>query len=167
MSFPKFIKNTLKGALLLPLMVIGALLLYFILTEINKAYWNNWVINMCSKEKLVTVFETMDLDDPAYRSLKLGLTGLPYLPFDSTRDKSDPIYWKTTQDEKLRFAGLVTTIFVSEIIRASDNKVMSKGINYSRSGGDFTTLGSPGTAFSCNDVVQDGFEQEKATFGLN
>jgi len=167
MSFYRTLKKALKGVLFLPVAGIGLLLLWFVFTVLNKAYWDAWVTRMCTSTDLVTVFETVDLSDPAYSSLPLGVTGLPIIPFDSARDAGDPFYIRSTSDIDRRFAGLNTGIYETEIVRAADQQVMSVRRWFSRTGGDIIDIGSGGSNYSCSDVGRSQEEQRRLTFVIS
>ncbi len=164
MSISRLMHAVLKGVLFLPLWGVGLAMLWFVFTVLNKAYWDAWVTRMCTSTDLVTVFETVDLRDPAYSSLPLGVTGLPLIPADSTRAASDPFYVRSTSNIDSRIGGLNTGISETEIVRAIDGKVLSHQMWYGRSGGDFTDLGSPGSYFSCSEIGYDLRELHRATF---
>ncbi len=164
MGISQLIKTALKGVLLMPLVAIALALLWLIFTILNKAYWDAWVTRMCTSTDLVTVFETVDLRDPAYSSLPLGVTGLPLIPADTTRAAGDPFYVRSTSNIDRRFGGVSTGVSETAIVRAIDGKVLSHQIWYGRSGGDFIDLGSPGSYFSCSELGYDSSELRRATF---
>lgn len=167
MSFSRSIKKAIKGVLLLPVAGIGLLLLWFVFTVLNKAYWDAWVTRMCTSTDLVTVFETVDLSDPAYSSLPLGVDGMRIIPSDRTREARDPFFIRSTSDIDRRFGGLNTGIYEMEIVRATDEKVMSIRLWYSRTGGDFIDLGAPGSNYSCLNVGHNPNELQRLTFVIS
>ena len=50
-----------KVLISIPLVLIGLVILAFAYTELNKAYWDYRVKELCEKEGRVTVFETVEL----------------------------------------------------------------------------------------------------------
>ncbi|MCF7982638.1 MAG: hypothetical protein K9K86_11700, partial [Pseudomonadales bacterium] len=56
----------IKLLFLIPLVLIGLVILFYIYTELNKAYWDSKVRALCEKDGGVTVYEVVNLTKDEY-----------------------------------------------------------------------------------------------------
>ena len=118
------------------LVLISLLILAFAYTELNKAYWDYRVKELCEKAGGVTVYETVELTQEEYmrNNGKNGFISVPSeksnnnQKFDffqkrnrTTLKKSDPAVWKTK----------------TLIYRKSNESILGKIVTFTRRGGGF------------------------------
>ncbi len=141
-----------KLVLMLPVYFIGLLMVMFIFTVLNKAFWDARVRYLCANEGGVTVIETVDLSAPEYIGIPKAFNGIPIISSERYMNPSDPLYRTSESSSEKKLGGVSITRFVENIVRSSDKKVLGIHISYNRSGGDILTLGGPGSIYSCSQI---------------
>jgi len=160
------VMKPVKFFLMLPVTFIGLLVVTLIFTVLNKAFWDARVRYLCANEGGVTVYESVDLNDPAYRSIKIALNGTPFIPFENEMDPDDPLYRSSKSDYEQKFGNISIERSELSIVREIDRKTVSKRVTFVRRDGDFITFGSPGSGFSCEDISGHPLELLTQTFNL-
>ncbi len=155
-----------KLLLMLPVYFIGLLIVIFLFTVLNKAFWDSRIRHLCATDGGVTVFETVDLKDPAYRRIPIASNGRPLIPLASDMAPEDPLYRSSISVYEQKFGGISIERSELSIVRKIDGKTVSQRVTFIRRDGDFTTLGSPGSGFSCEDISGLPLELLDQTFNL-
>lgn len=117
--------------------LIGLLALLFALCELNKAYWDYRIAEMCKKDGGLHIFESITISHDEFLAWggQDGVPGVP-IPLEDKKRIDIPIFERSE----------LTTIHqnqphawrsVSEYIHINDGKVLARNIFYSRRGGDF------------------------------
>ncbi len=158
--------KAVKFVLMLPVYFIGILTLYFIFTVLNRAYWDAEVRRLCETKGGATVYETVDLSVPEYANISISISGIPFIPSESLKSPDDPLFSVTSTDIQQEFGGVEIYKSVYGIVRSADGKLLSESVSYGRRGGDFATLGSPGSSFSCSQMTDHQSSLEIQTFNL-
>lgn len=146
----------IKTIVLTPFVIIGLVIFLFIYTEINKAYWDHRVAELCEKDGGAVVFERVILTKEEYE-LNDGRKGVINVMSEDTSKTTHQYAWKSITkiiNEKKPYVR--RTEYVT--YRKSDNEKLGLLITYSRRGGDFPTVISHPSSFSCKDII--GFEQD-------
>lgn len=159
--------KAVKYVLMLPVIFMGILAIYFIFTVLNKAYWDAQVAHLCETEGGVTVYEAVDLNASEYTDIPKTLSGIPFMESDSTRSPEDPFYLTFLRTSEREIDGVSISKSIQSIVRTADSKILGVKISYGRSGGDFTTLGSPESSFSCDDIGEGPVVLSTQVFNLN
>jgi rRNA maturation protein Nop10 len=140
----------------IPLLLIGLVILAFSYTELNKAYWDYRVKELCEKDGGVTVFEKVKLSKEEYE-LNEGRNGAINVMSEDTSKTAHQYAWKSiTKVINSNQPHVWRTEYVT--YRKSDNKELGTWVIYSRRGGDFPTGVSHPSKFSCRDI--EGFETD-------
>lgn len=146
------------------------LVLTFVGTELNKAYWDRQVRNLCEEEGGVTVYETVTLTEEEFLNFG-GVKGKPLtVPvIGSSRSNKNPEFpyemeWKIT-DIKQSYP----YVWKSEMIiyRKSDKKILGEYITFSRRGGDFPTGIAHDSSFGCSRIEGFNGGAEEQIFIIN
>ncbi len=154
-----------KLLLMLPVYFIGLLMVMFIFTVLNKAFWDAQVRHLCANEGGVTVFETVDLSSPEYSEVPRAVNGVPFISDKRYMNPGDPFYRTSESTSEKKWGGVTIMRFVESIVRTSDNKMLGTRISYNRGGGDFIDISGAGTIFSCNSITSP-FELSTQIFNL-
>ncbi|MEZ5524415.1 MAG: hypothetical protein R3E62_05540 [Pseudomonadales bacterium] len=127
----------------------GLVLLAFLGTELNKAYWDSKVRAMCEKDGGVTVFEVVHLTKEQYEKND-GYKGVITVASESTSNPNHDFYWKSTE---VIIKKTTPQVVRSEYVtyRKTDEKALGKWVTYSRRGGDLP-VGFHPSSFSCRQV---------------
>ena len=123
------------------------IVLGFVGTEINKAYWDSKVREMCEKDGGVTVFEKVEISKDDYPDIRVTSKNLLILPPERKAKSGDPLFYRYNL-HYIRQGFLNVVRHEQSIIRSQDGKLLSKHISYGRQGGDFPTGLHP-SHFSC------------------
>ena len=145
------------------LVLIGLVVLFYIYTELNKAYWDRKVRALCEKDGGVTVYETVELTIDEYIKND-GINGVIRVPSESAAYAKNYEYLRSYNEEVIHKKNPIVVRRESVIYRKSDKKRLGKSVYYSRSGGDFPTIISHPSGFSCKDVSGINFDIEGAIF---
>mgnify|MGYP003676694076 FL=1 len=126
--------------------LIGLVILVFTYTELNKAYWDYRVKELCEEDGGVTVFETVVLTKEEHENLSAYI---------STRKSTTKVngYFFESDTEIIREKSPVVRRYVSHLYRSSDKKILASRVGYSRRGGDIPTGISHPSGFSCTQLV--------------
>jgi len=151
--------------LLIPAALVVLLLLAIGFFEGRKAYWDSQVRRMCEKDGGTRVFERVAIP-PIYLD-KDGFIRIPAKPSISDKPlhfeaKPTDLFYYEIVDEPIVSGYLAVGKHAFNVVRASDRKILSTMIVYSRSGGDFPTFVHP-SSFSCPDP-KNRSEPLNATF---
>ena len=84
--------SVIKFIALTPLILIGLVVLAFIFTLLNKAYWDYRVKQMCEADGGVTVYERVFLSELEYESHS-GSDGRLIAPPESNSDNTQFLYF--------------------------------------------------------------------------
>lgn len=126
----------------MPLLLIGLVILAVAYTELNKAYWDYRVKELCEKDGGVTVFETVKLTKDEYENLGV------YISPTRSKAKSNGYFFES-ETEIIREKNPIVRRYVSHLYRSSDKKLLGTRVGYSRIGGDIPTGISHPSGFSC------------------
>jgi len=150
--------SVIKFIALTPLILIGLVVLAFVFTLLNKAYWDYRVKQMCEKDGGVQVYEMIFLTPVEAEHLGRVSGYLTLGPKSKTRADA-PAY---TQDKKStqRFFSLRVDRHERVVIRSSDQKMVGKIISYARVGGDFPDGISATSSYSCPESPDYYKDQE-------
>jgi hypothetical protein len=139
----------------IPFLLIGLLILGFVSTLINQAYWDYRVEEMCKKDGGRTIYEKVVLSDEEYGAM-LDKAGYIHISSSKTLNGSEKYFYQY-ESEKI-FAGILSlnvTKYSTRVIRREGKNVVAEQIRYGRYGGDFPFATSNGSSFIC-----PVFEQE-------
>lgn len=116
--------------LMIPAALIVLAVGYFIYCELNKAYWDRKVDELCEKNGGIRIYERVHL--PRSRFDKWG--NLSITSKDRTKD-TDEYYFKRVGKYYKKWS---PSVWMSrhKILRKKDNKVLGESIRYIRRGGD-------------------------------
>ncbi len=150
--------GVIKVLISIPLVLIGLLILAFSYTELNKAYWDYRVKELCEKDGGVTVFETVFITKQQYLKND-GYKGMIRILSERTTKPYHEFYWKN-KDTIINKSNpqVVRSEYVT--YRKLDEKQLGKWVTYSRRGGDFPTGISHPSSFSCRNIA--GFKRSAA-----
>ena len=144
---------------LIPMVLIGLVILAFILTLLNKAYWDYRVRQMCEKDGGVHVYEVIPVTVDEAELLGRVSGYLTLGPRSKVRADA-PAY---TQDKisTQSFFSLRIDRHERIVIRSSDQKTVGKVISYARVGGDFPDGISAPSSYSCPEIPRYYKDQER------
>jgi hypothetical protein len=125
----------------------GLVLLAFLGTELNKAYWDSKVRAMCEKDGGVMVFDRVQISKAAFPKIKLTSKKMLILPFEDQARSDNPFFLRT-HSEFLHKGFINVMRHEQSIVRREDGKVLSTHISYGRSGGDLP-IGFHPSHYSC------------------
>ena len=150
--------SLIKFIALIPVVLIGLVVLVFIYTELNKAYWDYRVKQMCEKDGGVEIFEHIDVTAEEFSKLpKLGKG----IGFRSKKFAvpSDIIF---SENRDLILHSHFPRVEYSEITikQLTDKKIIARYITAARVGGDFPSL-AHSSSYRCPSSVALGFEIKK------
>jgi len=101
---------------MLPVYFIGLLIVIFIFTVLNKAYWDARVRYLCANEGGVTVYESVDLSAPEYADIPRAFNGIPLIPGERYMKLGDPFYRTSESDTDRKWAGVSIMKFIENIV---------------------------------------------------
>lgn len=135
----------------IPLVLIGLVVLVFVYTELNKAYWDYRVKELCEEDGGVTVFETVELTKEEYEMYG-GIKNVIPVPSETALYADKYAYLSRFKKQLIREKNPSVYRWVGSVYRVSDKKVLGKVVSYHRGGGDFPTIISHSTGFDCKDI---------------
>ena len=141
----------IKLIALIPVILIGLVILAFIFTLLNKAYWDYRVRQMCEKDGGVTVYEKVELTEEEYKKYD-GFMGAIIVPPETYSDTNKYLYLSKVEKEIIRKSNPSVYHRQATVYRKSDGKKFGKVVNYHRGGGDFPTVISHPSGFDCKDM---------------
>lgn len=157
--------SLVKKLLLIPVAFVVLLLLAIGFFEGRKAYWDYRVRGMCEKDGGTRVFERV-ATPPKYvdKDGFIRIPAKPSIPDQPLHFETKPtdLFYYETIDEPIVSGYLAVGKHTFNVVRASDRKILTTMIVYSRSGGDFPTFAHP-SSFSCPDP-KNRSEPLNATF---
>jgi len=139
--------------ILIPFIFIGLIILIFIGCEINKAYWDHKVKEMCEEDGGIKVYERVPV--PERYVDKDGLIRIPTLSRDPTRKpfgweaKPDDLFYRIVDYKHIVEGFLSVRRSSIKLIRSTDKKVLGESVSYGRGGGDFPTGLFHGSSYIC------------------
>jgi hypothetical protein len=140
----------------------GLVLLAFLGTELNKAYWDSKVKALCEKGGGVTVFERVELSKKEFENLGGNKHGQIHIP-SAQIAKDDYPFYSELSISYIRDGYLKVYKNEGRIFRRHDKKLLGLMVDYGRSGGDFPTGFHP-SSFGCIDLVDFKLDVEKQVF---
>ncbi len=137
-------------------------IIIWLLSVINKYYWDQKILTMCDEYGGVVIFERVEVKRSSYPNLKFSSNGSVRVP--SYRNKSEsPFYFdRKTIHLKKGIFNLNLLKIKHSIVRSSDSKKLSESITFIRRGGDLP-IGFHPSSFSCENMV---INIEDSTFNL-
>ena len=141
----------IKVIVLTPFVIMGLAVLFFIYTEINKAYWDHQVKELCEKDGGVTVYEVVHLTKEEYLKND-GRNGSIRVPPETASYASKYSYLYNYKKKFINKSNPSVYRWESVIYRKIDNKKFGKVVSYHRGGGDFPTIIGHPSGFDCNDM---------------
>ena len=136
--------------LIIPVALIALLILAIGFYEGRKAYWDSNVREMCEKDGGVKIFEKLRISK-ADIDLLGRVDGKIGVPIKALAHPNAPAYAELKITDLREWNPRVSRS-ESTIVRREDQAVVAKSVVYARSGGDFPTGLSEGTAFVCPDL---------------
>ncbi len=119
--------------------------------EVNKAYWDRQVRELCELDGGVVVYERVELTPEEYREND-GYLGEIYIPTENSQGSEKYSFFQRTTLTSIKKAFPAVRRFESVIYRRSDKTEIGRYVSYTRSGGDFPTGVSESSTFSCADI---------------
>ena len=144
----------------IPLVLIGLVILGFIYTLVNQAYWDKRVEEMCEKDGGRIVYERVFLSEEEYGGM-LDSAGNLRIP-TRYRLKEDDDYVSRFESKALerRALGLVIKEASTRVIRVKNEKVIAEQVDFIRVGGDFPFSASQASSFGCPKPEEKPFLKE-------
>ena len=118
--------------------------------EINKAYWDHRVKELCNKDGDITIYEKVVISKSDYPNMKFISTGQPILPDEGNARSSDP-FFSTFNTAVLHKGYPEIRRYEQSIVRSNDKKILSTLVSYSRVGGDIPTGIIHPSYYSCEN----------------
>jgi len=152
--------SVIKFIALTPLILIGLVVLAFIFTLLNKAYWDYRVEKMCEKDGGVTVYEKVELTQEEYKKYG-GIKGAIRVPPKTASDADEYLYlYRFEEKEIINKSNPSVYRWEATIYDKSNNKAYGKVVSYHRGGGDFPTIIGHPSGFDCKDIgIELGLRQ--------
>ena len=144
--------SVIKFIALTPLILIGLVVLAFIFTLLNKAYWDYRVKQMCEKDDGVKVYERVFLSALEYESHS-GPDGRLIAPPESNSDNTQYLYFSKYKKSYIRESNPGVYKRETIIYRKLDSKELGSMIHYRRVGGDFPTIIFHTSGFGCEGTT--------------
>ena len=138
-----------------PLILIALLVLAFLFTELNKAYWDFRIKQMCEVDGGDTVYKKVFLDRLEFEKY-FGPSGEIIAPWEGSSRRSSYKFLSRYEKTYIRKRYPEVSRNVTTIFRVSDKKVLGKSIHYHRGGGDFPTIISHPSGYSCGGDLNIG-----------
>lgn len=138
--------------ILIPALLIGSAAAWYGYCEVQKAYWDQKIQEMCKQDGGITVYERVVLDK-RYVDKDKNIR-IPPKPIDSHRApfaweaKSDDLYFYESKLDVIKSGELTVGRTRITVDRKTDGKVLGEGVFYGRSGGDFPSIAFP-SRFTC------------------
>ena len=134
--------------------------------EANKAYWDHKVKQWCEKDGGVTVYEKVELTKEEYERNdgKDGVIRVP--PEISSVAKNYDYVWKSV-DTVINKSMPKVVKYEAIVYQKSNKKQLGKMVSYGRTGGDFPTIISVGSSFTCDDIEGISLDAAKQIFFVN
>lgn len=141
----------IKTIILTPFVIIGLAILFFIYTEINKAYWDHRVTELCEKDGGITILEQTELTQMEFESIGGNKYGqIPLVPMRLT--KRNYLFYSDESVHYMKKSYPSVYRWEARVYRKKDKVVVGYVINYLRGGGDFPTIISHPSGFDCKNV---------------
>ncbi len=150
---------------MIPVILISLLVLAVIYCEVNKAYWDHKVKQLCEKDGGVTVYEKVNVSDKNYPDFLLDSLGNPILPFYRNMRDSDPFFY-THEEYSIKKGFLRASKGITKIIRSSDKKELGRFVVFQRTGGDLPLVINHPSSFSCNRLKGFNHNLAKSIFNV-
>ncbi len=138
-----------------PLILIGLLVLAFLFMELNKAYWDYRIEQMCEVDGGDTVYEKVFLDRLEFTKY-FGSSGEIIAPWEGSSRRSDYKFLSRYEKTYIRKRNPEVSRNVTTIFRSSDKQVLGKSVYYHRGGGDLPTIISHPSGYSCGGDLNIG-----------
>lgn len=144
----KLLKIVGLGILALIILII----IWFIYCELNKAYWDNKVAQMCREDGGVIVYEKVKLTK--VQAKNIGMVG-GYLSI-SPKTASANISSLFTEDSTIILKSSSPKILKIErfVYKLGKDESIGKIVSYIRKGGDFPTVVQFPSSFSCPEGIE-------------
>ena len=133
--------------------------------EVNKAYWDRQVRELCELDGGVVVYEQVELTPEEYREND-GKSGIIRVPSETSKIANQYSYLRRTTTEYIHIGYPTVTRRESIIFRKSDGKELGKSVLYTRTGGSFPNGISETPSFSCNDIEAFSLDIERQIFSI-
>ena len=142
----------IKVIALIPLVLIGLVILAFILTLLNKAYWDYRVRQMCEKDGGVEIFKHIEVTTEEFERMPRvkqgGFSGVAIFGQENIQPNSVVFSSKRKyQILHLNFPRVMRS--ETFIKRVTDQQIVASIVRYSRVGGDFPTGLGHSSSFDC------------------
>jgi len=138
--------------LAIPIALVLLAVGYFIYCEMNKAYWDRKVKELCEHDGGIKVYENTLIPNKyisADNTIRIPtLSPAQRKPFD-WEAKQDDEFYRAIEKKILRNNLVAIHKSTIKIVRSTDGKVLGEAVYYGRSGGDFPTGFSHPTHFIC------------------
>jgi len=158
----------MAASAIIPLLLLLAVVMGFLLFEARKVYWDRKISDLCRTEGGVTVYERVELSEEEFRRLG-GVRGELPIPEDPSGKSQFPYFTRNAR-VNLAEGRLQVTKWESVVMRRADGKALGKVVGFFRRGGDFPMLIGEPTSFSCDGVPGVRLDVERQIFlvtGIN
>ena len=150
------------GLVFVPFVLIALGVAY---CEINKAYWDHKVKELCEKDGGVSVFEKVEISRKDHPNL-INDQGVLIIKTKDNANSEDPYYILYKDNIVLNKENPYVWRSEYAIVRKSDGKELGVQTMYSRRGGDIPTGISHESHFSCNKIKDSNSNLTKAIFTI-
>jgi hypothetical protein len=133
--------------------------------EINKAYWDRQVRELCELDGGVVVYERVELTPEEYRDND-GKSGSIRVPSETSPLAKQYSYLRRTTTDYIRTGSPTVSRRESIIFRKSDGRELGRSVSYTRTGGSFPNGISETLSFSCNDIEDVPLDIERRIFSF-
>lgn len=152
----------LMWLILAPILLV---ILGFIGTELNKAYWDSRVREMCESEGGITVYETVQLSREEYIEYG-GIDGTIPVPNENSSQGTNFPFFASRKRSDIRNGYPEVWTNETIIYRKADAKELGRYVTFTRRGGDFPSGIAAASSFSCRDVSGFRTDFEKQIFTI-
>jgi hypothetical protein len=127
--------------LVIPLGLIALVILFAIIVEGRKAYWDGKVKELCEREDRIKVFHPVELDAEEYEKL-LNKRGQIDLRAERLARPEDTFVYTTVTEYIVSGGGgsLQVRKYVYRILKRPEGVVLSEAVSFSRVAGDFLAI---------------------------
>lgn len=143
---------------LIPVLLVGAAVIWLGFCEARKAYWDHHIRRMCEVNGGVKILEPVTITKSQYLLAQKVAGHISIAPKGLL--KSDDVVFSVAMEDEIKRSNPRVIKREESIKRRVDEKLVASIITYSRIGGDFPTFAHP-SYFSCPDAEQVFSESER------
>ena len=139
--------SVIKLLFLIPVTLIGLVVLFYVYTEMNKAYWDYQVKQMCEKDGGVNVYKKTLIKEIESASIP-HINGAISIPPKPLWKEGLPFFTED-EDEKLKESNPSIRRSKRIVKLAGTGEIVGVIVSYHRVGGDFPLIISHHSSFRC------------------